>query len=298
LNKYLKKLLPFYQKMGINIIPNRYEEPVPDLAELRDFKWDQDTGLTGVDLRPGNQLKTLNQISKYFAEFKKLPVEKALPKDVEEYFHHNPAFRATDAGIYYGLIRHFKPRRIIEVGAGFSTLLAAQAVLANGKEGEKCDLTAIEPYPSVTLRQGVPGLKRLIEGNLQTVPLKEFEKLEKNDILFIDSSHILKINSDVFYEFLEIIPRLKKGVLIHVHDIYFPLDYPRKLILEDFKFYNEQYLLQAFLAFNKEFETFWVSQYMYQRHFELIQKYFSDFLPGGKTQQNAEKNVSFWMRRQ
>jgi predicted O-methyltransferase YrrM len=284
--------------MGVNIIPNRYEEPVPDLAELRDFKWDQETGLTGVDLRPGNQLKTLNQVSKYFAEFKKLPVEKVLPQDAEEYFHHNPAFRATDAGIYYGLIRYFKPRRIIEIGAGFSTLLAAQAVLANGEDGEKCDLTAIEPYPSVTLRQGVPGLKRLIEGNLQTVPLKEFEKLEKNDILFIDSSHILKIDSDVFYEFLEIIPRLKKGVLIHVHDIYFPLDYPRKLILEDFKFYNEQYLLQAFLAFNKEFETFWVSQYMYQRQFELIQKHFSDFLPGGKTRQNAEKNVSFWMRRQ
>jgi predicted O-methyltransferase YrrM len=283
--------------MGINIIPNRYEEPVPDLAELRDFEWDKEISLTGVDLRPKDQIKTLRQISKYFTEFKRLPAEKTLPKEVEEYFHNNPAFRAADAGVYYGLIRYFKPRRIIEIGAGFSTLLAAQAVSANAKEGKKCDLTAIEPYPSVTLRQGVPGLKKLVEGNLQTVSLKEFEKLGKNDILFIDSSHILRIGSDVSYEFLEIIPRLKKGVLIHVHDIYFPLDYPEKLITRDFKFYNEQYLLQAFLAFNREFKTFWAGQYMYCRHFELIRKYFSDFLPGGKSPENAGKNVSFWMRR-
>jgi predicted O-methyltransferase YrrM len=283
--------------MGMNIIPNRYEEPVPDLEELKKFKWDQEISLTGINLRPADQIKTLNKVSKYLKEFKKLPAEKVLPKEVEEYFHNNPAFRATDAGIYYGLIRHFKPRRIIEIGAGFSTLLAAQAVLANEKEGKKCDLTAIEPYPSVTLRQGVRGLKRLIEDNLQTVPLKEFQSLEKNDILFIDSSHILRIGSDVQYEFLEILPRLKKGVLIHVHDIYFPLDYPEKLIMKDFKFYNEQYLLQAFLAFNQEFEIFWVSQYMYRRHFDLIRKHFSDFFPGGKNLGNAEKNVSFWMRR-
>jgi len=298
LNKYLKKLLPLYQKMGVNIIPNRYEEPVPDLAELRNFKWDQEIGLAGVDLKPRDQIETLKKVSKYLAEFKKLPTEKISPKEVEEYFHNNPAFRATDAGIYYGLIRHFKPRRIIEIGAGFSTLLAAQAVLVNEKEGKKCDLTAIEPYPSVTLRLGVPGLKKLIEGNLQTVSLTEFEKLEKNDILFIDSSHILRIGSDVQYEFLEILPRLKKGVLVHVHDIYFPLDYPKKLITQDFKFYNEQYLLQAFLAFNQEFSTFWVSQYMYRRHFELIWKHFSEFLPGGKSPESAEKNVSFWMKRQ
>ena len=101
--------------MGVNIIPNRYEVPVPNLAEFKNFKWDQEIGLAGVDLKPKNQIKTLKKVSKYLAEFKKLPTEKKLPKEVEEYFHNNPAFRATDAGIYYGLIRYFKPCRIIEI---------------------------------------------------------------------------------------------------------------------------------------------------------------------------------------
>ncbi len=294
MNKYLKKLLPYFHKIGVNIIPNRYEEPIPDLNDLKSFQWDKEISLAGVDLRPAAQIKLFNRVSKYFPEFKKLPTQKTSPKDVEEYHHDNPAFRAVDAGVYYGLVRHFKPRRIIEVGAGFSTLLAAQAVVTNEKEGKKCDLTAIEPYPSVTLRQGVPGLKRLIEGNLQKVPLEEFERLEKNDILFIDSSHVLKIGSDVQYEFLEIVPRLQRGVLVHVHDIYFPLDYPERLIAKDFKFYNEQYLLQGFLAFNKEFEVLWASQYMYRRHFDVIEDH---FFPDGKSPENSEKSVSFWMRR-
>ena len=257
----------------------------------------KESELAGIDLKAAGQFKFLKQISKYFPEFYKLPTEKQFPKEVEEYHHSNPSFRGADAGIYYGIIRHFKPRRIIEIGAGFSTLLAARAALKNEEQGKKCGLTAIEPYPSLTLRPGVPGLTRLIEGNLQAVPLKEFEALGKNDILFIDSSHVLRIDSDVQYVFLEILPRLKKGVLVHVHDIYFPLDYPRKLILKDFKFYNEQYLLQAFLAFNQRFETFWAGHYMCLRHQELIQKHFGEFFRDQKDPELARKGVSFWMRR-
>ncbi len=297
MNKYLKKLLPLYQRMGVNLIPNRYEEPIPDLKGLRHFNWKKESTLPGIDLRPAGQVKLLGQISKYFEEFKTLPVEKTKPKEVEEYHHSNPAFRGADAGVYYGLIRHLKPRRIIEIGAGFSTLLAAQAVVRNTKEGKKCQLTAIEPYPSITLREGIPGLSRLIEGNLQKVSMKEFEALGKNDILFIDSSHVLRIDSDVSYEFLEILPRLKKGVLIHVHDIFFPLDYPKKLIMKDFKFYNEQYLLQAFLTFNRRFEVLWAGYYMYLKHQALIQKHFGEYFKDKKDPELTWKSVSFWMRR-
>jgi predicted O-methyltransferase YrrM len=298
LNKYLKKLLPLYQKMGVNLIPNHYEEPIPDLSELEKFDWDKESGLGGVDLRLQQQIALLKQMSKkHLAEFNELPWDKTKPGDDEEYFHRNPSFRGSDAGIYYSLIRRLKPKRVIEIGAGFSTLLSAQAVSRNQKEKRSCELTAVEPYPSKTLRQGVPGIKRLLETELQKVPLKEFEKLGKNDILFIDSSHILKMGSDVQYEFLEILPRLKKGVLVHFHDIFIPREYPKKLTTKDLKFYNEQYLLQAFLSFNKSFEVVWAGQYMYRKKWPLIKRCFGKHFEDLNDDERCWRSVSFWMRR-
>jgi len=298
MNKYLKKLLPLYQKMGVSLIPNRYEEPVPDLRELENFSWDKEGSLGGIELKLEKQAALLNRITpKYLDEFRSLPQEKTQPPEVEEYHHTNPSFRGADAGFYYCLIRHLKPRRIIEIGAGFSTLLAAHAVVKNAKEKKPCRLTAIEPYPSRTLREGVPGIARLLETNVQKVPLSEFGSLESGDILFVDSSHILRTGSDVQMEFLEILPRLKKGVYAHFHDIFLPMDYPRKLVMEDFKFYNEQYLLQAFLSFNREFEVIWAGQAMLLKKAELIEKHFGEFFGGKDASERYWRSVSFWIRR-
>jgi len=298
LNKYLKKLLPLYQKMGVSLIPNRYEEPVPDLRELESFGWDKESSLRGIELKLEKQAALLNRIApKYLEEFKSLPQEKTQPPEVEEYHHTNPSFRGADAGFYYCLIRHLKPRRIIEIGAGFSTLLAAQAVVKNATEKKPCHLTAIEPYPSRTLREGVPGLAKLLETNVQKVSMSEFESLQSGDILFVDSSHILRTGSDVQMEFLEILPRLQKGVCAHFHDIFLPMDYPRKLVMEDFKFYNEQYLLQAFLSFNREFEVVWAGQAMLLKKAALIEKYFGEFFQGKDAAERYWRSVSFWIRR-
>jgi len=298
LNKYLKKLLPLYQKMGVSLIPNRYEEPVPDLRELESFGWDKESSLRGIELKLEKQAALLNRIApKYLEEFKSLPQEKTQPPEVEEYHHTNPSFRGADAGFYYCLIRHLKPRRIIEIGAGFSTLLAAQAVVKNATEKKPCHLTAIEPYPSRTLREGVPGLAKLLETNVQKVSMSEFESLQSGDILFVDSSHILRTGSDVQMEFLEILPRLQKGVCAHFHDIFLPMDYPRKLVMEDFKFYNEQYLLQAFLSFNREFEVIWAGQAMLLKKAALIEKYFGEFFQGKDAAERYWRSVSFWIRR-
>ena len=124
------------------------------------------------------------------------------------------------------MIRQFHPRRIIEIGAGHSTLLSAQALRENARLGEGGgELISIEPYPNNVLQRGVPGLTELIQSEVQRVPLERFAALEANDILFIDSSHVVQIDSDVNYEFLEILPRLKAGVILHIHDIYLPREY-------------------------------------------------------------------------
>jgi hypothetical protein len=191
------------------------------------------------------------------------------------------------------MIRHYKPRRIIEIGSGYSTRCAASAIVRNRQIDPQyeCELIAIEPYPDNVLKTGFPGFTRLIPLNLQEVPLSDFEKLQKNDILFIDSSHVLKIGSDVQYEYLELLPRLSSGVLVHLHDIFLPREYPKRWVIQQHKFWNEQYLLQAFLSFNSGFETVWAGGYIHNKYPEKIIEAFSF------RNTNSESPGSYWIRR-
>lgn len=190
------------------------------------------------------------------------------------------------------MIRYFKPTRVIEVGSGYSTFLSARAILKNKAEyGINAELIAIDPYPKDILRKWFPGLSKLIVEEVQNVDLSEFKKLKENDILFIDSSHVLKIGSDVQYEYLEILPRINKGVIVHAHDIFLPLEYPKEWVLRLRRFWNEQYLLQSFLAFNSAFEVLLAGSYMHLKHPEKLDKAFGSYnrktvLPG-----------SFWIRK-
>ena len=139
------------------------------------------------------------------------------------------------------------------------------------------------------MKNGFPGLSQLVLSKIQDVPLSEFCSLEENDILFIDSSHVLKVGSDVQHEYLEILPRLKKGVIVHCHDIFLPEEYPKNWVLNNYVFWNEQYLLQAFLSFNESFKVLWAGNYMHLMHSDKLEQIFSSYkkdkvMPG-----------SFWM---
>lgn len=177
------------------------------------------------------------------------------------------------------MIRYYKPKRVIEVGSGNSTLLSAQAILKNKQEDPSydCQLMAVEPYPTDYLTEGFPGFSNLISKKVQETSLSDFESLEAGDILFIDSSHVLKIGSDVQYLYLELIPRLKKGVIVHCHDIFLPAEYPKEWVTEEHRFWSEQYLLQAFLAFNESFQILWAGQFMHLHHPELLENSFSSY---------------------
>jgi hypothetical protein len=126
---------------------------------------------------------------------------------------------------------------------------------------------------------------------VQEIPLSTFAKLERNDVLFIDSSHVLTIGSDVRYEYLDILPRVKPGVLVHCHDIFLPAEYPKEWVLDDHRFWNEQYLLQAFLTFNNEFEVLWAGSYMHLKHPDLL----AAAIPSYRQEKCYPK--SFWIRR-
>jgi hypothetical protein len=174
----------------------------------------------------------------------------------------NGSFEAGDADLYYLMIRHFKPARIIEIGSGQSTLVAIEALKENKNEGRAGFITCVEPYENLWLEDlGITIIRERIE-SLDPI---EFYSLEEDDILFIDSSHVIRPEGDVTYLIQEVLPSLKPGVIVHFHDIYTPRHYPSKAVLQEVRFWNEQYLLEAFLTNNSEWEilvtlNFYVSE--------------------------------------
>ena len=270
------RLFSLWESLGFHITPNHFYQPIPDTITLKDELWLRQSELVGVDMNEQKQIQLLNQFMRFKEEYDAFPKNKA--SKPYQYYINNPNFGAVDAEILYCIIRHFKPKKIIEIGSGYSTYLSAQAILKNEEEnGNKTELIAIEPYPDEVLKSGFSGLSKLILTKIEEIDLSEFSELKENDILFIDSSHVLKIGNDVQYEYLEILPRLNKGVIIHIHDIFLPMEYPKKWVLEMHRFWNEQYLLQSFLAFNSAFEVLWAGSYMHLRHPEKLEKAFSSY---------------------
>lgn len=272
-----KKFFRLWESRGYHVTPVHFSEPIPDTSTLRESLWSRPSALVGIDMNEQGQLDLLSRFSSEFGvEYRSFP--RARTPVLWQYWLDNSTFGAVDGEILYCMIRHFKPRRFFEIGSGSSTYLSAQAILKNREvDGCECELTTFDPYPNDVLRSGFPGLSRLIRARIQDIPLSRFNELEKNDILFIDSSHVLQVGGDVQYEYLEILPRLKSGVIVHAHDVFFPSEYPREWVLERYMFWTEQYLLQAFLSFNHAFQVLWGGSYMHTRHPDKLAKAFSSY---------------------
>lgn len=295
---FIKKTFPLWQALGVHVTPNHFYEPVPDTRTLRDDLWAKPSALVGLRMNEERQLALLDDfIQRYKDEYDRFPDDPTA--DPTQFYLNNTLFLGVDAEVLYSMVRHFRPGKIVEVGSGFSTLLAAQAIRRNRDEDPayRGELIAIDPYRPRILRGNLPELSRLIQKPVQQIDLAELTDLAPNDILFIDSSHVLRIGSDVHYEYLELLPRLPSGVLIHVHDIFFPAEYPREWVLGKHRFWNEQYLLQAFLAFNEAFEILWAGSYLHHRHPERLAAAFRSYRPDENWQGRRWRPGSLWMRR-
>jgi len=191
-------LFSLYERRGWHVTPVHFYQPIPDTRELPDSLWSSHSLMSGVDMNERFQMDLLDIFKAAFrTEYDCFPGFSNNPIQ----FHFNQtSFCAVDAEILYCMIRHFKPRHMIEIGSGMSTVLAAEAIRKNETEGCPCSFTAIEPYPREFLRRGVPGLTQMLESKVQSVPIEQFCRLDRNDILFIDSSHVLKLGGDVTYE--------------------------------------------------------------------------------------------------
>jgi len=283
------EIFPFWEKCGFHVTPVHFYQPIPDTQSLPDALWNTRSELQGIDMNDCFQLDLLRkQFPKFRDEYDNLPTE---PPPGER-----RPFRGVDALVGYCMVRYFQPQLIIEVGSGFSSLVLGQAAAKNKNSALIC----IEPFPREFLKQGFPGLERLIEKKVQDIDLEFFSQLHSGDILFIDSSHTVKIGGDVNYLFLEVLPRLKPGVIVHIHDIFLPFEYRRDWVLDEFRFWSEQYLLQAFLTFNSEFEVLMANSYMAHKHLADVKTAFPTLENlGTMTSMSSTKwgGGSFWMRR-
>jgi hypothetical protein len=287
-----KRTFGWWERMGVHVTPVHFYEPVPDTRSLKPDVWSRTSELVGIDYGEERQLGLL---AEFAARFK--TECDALPRQPTghpgDFYYQNPTFGWVDAAIYYCVLRHFKPRSICEIGSGASTLLALKAIEANRNEvpGYQCELLAIDPFPSDVLKAAVSDCVRVEETEVQNVSRAEIESLSAGDVLFVDSSHVLKTGSDVQWIYLELLPRLKPGVLVHAHDIFLPREYPERWIKNERRFWNEQYLLQAFLSFNSAFEVLLTAALLHVRHPDSLAEAFSIYLP------SHESPGSFWFRR-
>jgi len=285
-------LFEFWQKLGVNVTKKHFYSPIPDTSELKNKVdlWTKKSELPSIDINLEGQMNFLEQIFPLYKNEFDFPVDKT--EKPHEYYLNNAAFGLEDATVLHCMIRHFQPRTIIEIGSGYSTCVSARACLMNQKEGHPCKLTSIDPYPRKTHREGFAGLDAHIAKKIEDVEADFFEKLEENDILFIDSSHIVRTGGDVNFLFLEILTRLKKGVVVHIHDIFLPFEYPRKWVIDNRTFLSEQYLLQAFLCFNKSFEVLFGNHFVKTVYPEKAR---SLFVPP-KGYRERLFSTSFWIR--
>jgi len=284
-----------FYRHGFHLLRKHYYLPIPDEDDGNEAFLKKPSELVGLDMNDACALDFLdNLFPKYNEEFRKLfPIHES--GDPERFHLMNGSYMAVDAHVYYALIRHFKPRRIIEIGAGRSTQVAVAAGKANALEtGVSPAVTVIEPFPSEFLRALVPELSALVENKVQQVGLDIFTSLGAGDILFIDSTHALREGGDVQYEYLEILPRLGPGALVHIHDVSLPKPYPR-VYFETRLYWNEQYLLQAFLAFNSRFEILWPGNYMMLKYPEKVLGVFPEFNIMRESYPMSEP-TAFWMR--
>jgi len=263
--------------------PGDFYSPIPDQAEVARYRatlFDRGvTSVPGIDTRAEEQLALLQTFGNYQPD---IPF-KDEPTAGLRYYFANPFFSYGDAIILYSMLRHRRPRRVVEVGSGFSS-----AVMLDTNERfcqKEMRMTFIDPHPErlvALLQEDDTRQHKVIPEAVQGIPFDVFAQLGANDMLFIDSSHVAKAGSDVVYLVTSVLPRLHKGVVVHFHDVFWPFEYPEEWILGG-RAWNEDYLLKAFLQFNMAFKVLFFNTYVAAHHAAMAEQCLPLFMrnPGG-----------------
>ena len=284
---YLHAVRGLLDQAGVAVVPYHYYEPIYKAEDIfRDP--DEPRSIAGIDWNLGAQIELLERFT-FAVELRSL---EGRCWNGHTFRYSNGMFGPGDAEALYSMIRCGKPRRIVEIGCGQSTLVARFAIAdAMAQDPHyKCEQICFEPFESPWLDDLDVIVKR---ERIEHADLALFRSLSAGDIVFIDSSHVQRPMGDVEFEFLHILPILPKGVIVHVHDIFSPRDYPETWLNEDRRLWNEQYLLEAFLSFNSEFEIICAMNCLMYGDSPQFRKAFPVLANLGKLRTVG----SFWFRR-
>lgn len=273
---YLNKLV-----LDAGFEPGHFYSPVPNLYEIIEKQnvLFQDKDICSINMNEQYQRELLLKLKQFYADY--LYHRENSDQLDYRYKKEGAFYRHSDSVFLYSMIRHYKPKRIIEVGSGHSS-----AIMLDTNEyflNKQVEHTFIEPYTQRLediLKDTDYEKNKIIKSDVQSVELTLFETLEENDILFIDSTHVSKIGSDVNYLLFEVIPRLKPGVLIHFHDIFYNFEYPKKWILQNRYFWNEIYLVRAFLMNNNNYQIELFNSYLHHINRPWFEKEMPECLKG------------------
>ena len=267
--------------------PGHFYSPVFDVESLdtKTLSTSRKTAINNIEIDKVGMIELWNRLVP-FIQAMPFPKDKT---DEFRYYFNNPAFNFGDAAIYFALLQELKPKRVIEIGSGYSSALLLDTV--DRFFDQRPDITFIDPYPEFLnmLIADDPGHAAVIGKIVQDVDLEIFYELEAGDVLFIDSTHVLKTQSDVHWELTEILPRLKPGVIIHFHDIFWPFEYRELWITNPPRSWNEVYALQLFLMNQTDYEIMFFNDYFAMQCTDRANK----DVPGFATSDSA----GLWLRK-
>ena len=280
-------------KNGFLPMPVHFNSPVPDIYDLerRDI-WERRSSLAGIDFRPEEQVQFLRELGRNYGQECNWPAKPT--SNILEFYTENNSFSFYCAASLHTIIRTVHPKRIIEIGSGNSSKVISSALKLNKVEGHVTEYTIIDPYPFKSIHN-LPNVTQLITEKVEITDIKRFDELGQNDILFIDSSHTVRTGGDVNFLYLEILPRLSPGVIVHIHDIGLPYEYPKVYFTNPaFRvFWTEAYLLQAFLSLNPHYEILLAMNYLTVNHFDEFLQAFPHLNP----EVHKATSGSFWIKR-
>jgi hypothetical protein len=282
--KRLPMMRATFLTLGIYPLVNHYYDPLFDYRKRSPRRIQ-----SRVHIDAKSQIDLLKKMN-YADEWELLPMAPDISRGVHYYFQ-NGSFEVLDAECFYAIIRSLKPSRILEVGSGYSTLLALEAIRKNKAldPAYTCHLTCIEPYE----RPFLGSLEvQLVRQKVEDTPLDHFDALQAGDILFVDSSHVIRPGGDVLHIILDVLPRLHQGVWVHFHDIFTPNEYPTRWLSHEFRLWNEQYLLEAFLLGGEQYEIMIALNYLQVNHPEAL----GEVMPNAVKFPDAAPG-SFWIRK-
>jgi hypothetical protein len=271
------------ERVGLQVVLKTYYSPIPDLATLPAQIWTEPDPLYGIELDLDAQADRLSgRLSPFIAEFASASGPGLAYEEV------NASYPLPDARLLYAVVRDLRPASIVELGSGQTSRVIAQACAANAADGAETRFEAFDPYPTA-VDESLRGLAELHRTPAQEVPELVFSQLGAGDVLFVDTTHTVKIGSDVNRIILRVLPLLAPGVVVHFHDICLPYEYPRYLFEQYALYWAEQYLLQAFLSMNPSYEVLYATDALCRDRRAQVER---TGLAGP-----GESGSSFWIRR-